>query len=97
VLENPISFVIDPGPLAELVRRLVVEALADLDAQRQQLPDRLAYTQAEAARLLGLHSHQLRDERRRGRISASQIVGKRIRYTREDLLKYLTQHRVEGT
>jgi hypothetical protein len=35
----------------------------------------------------------LRDERRRGRIHASQIVGRRIRYTREDLMNYLIARR----
>jgi hypothetical protein len=42
---------------------------------------------------LGLHVHQLRDERRRGRIQASQIVGRRIRYLRADLERYLAERR----
>jgi hypothetical protein len=86
---------IDPGPLTELVRRLFAEALADQDAQRQQLPDRLAFSEAEISRLLSLHQHQLRDERRRRRSAASQVVGKRIRYTREDLMSYFAANRIE--
>src|SRR5262249_32972554 len=54
---------------------------------------RLAYAEAEAARLIGLKYHQLRDERLRGCIQASQIVGRRIRYLRNDLLDYLTSRR----
>jgi hypothetical protein len=96
VPEPPLSLAIDPGPLAELVRRLVAEALAELRDQEQKLPDRLAYSEPEAARLIGLNAHQLRDERLRKRISASRIVGKRIRYTCSDLLNYLARNRVEG-
>jgi hypothetical protein len=42
------------------------------------------------------HTHQLRDERLRGKITASKIVGGRIRYTREDLVQYLLTHRTDG-
>ena len=57
-----------------------------LEMARATLPDKLAFTEAEAARLLSLNTHQLRDERLRGRITASKIVGNRIAYRREDLL-----------
>jgi hypothetical protein len=93
--EPSLSLSINPGPLTELVRRLVAEAVANLESQRQRLPDRLAFSEAEAARLLGLNPHQLRDERRRGRIEASEVVGRRIRYLREDLMAYLMRHRSE--
>jgi hypothetical protein len=72
----------------------VLETVAALEQDRARLGDRLAYSEPEAARLLGLAPHQLRDERLRGRISASQVVGKRIRYTREDLTAYLMSRRV---
>ena len=52
----------------------------------------MAYSEEEAARLLGLNSHQLRDERRRGRTAASQFVGRQIRYLREDLISDLYGH-----
>jgi hypothetical protein len=87
---------IDPAPLADLVRSLVAKAIFDLGTQQQCLPEKLAFTEAEAARLLSLNQHQLRDERRRGRIGASEIVGRRIRYSREDLLQYLARNRQEG-
>ncbi len=62
---------------------------ACLDSVRGQLNGRIAYSEEEAARLIGLEAHALRDERRRGRVRAYQVIGGRIRYTREDLVAYL--------
>jgi len=56
---------------------------------------RLAWSEVEAAGLLGMAAHVLRDERRRGRISASVGPGRRILYTRADLLGYLASRRWE--
>ncbi len=84
---------LDADMLRPLIRAVVAEVLAALEEDRSRLGDRLAYSEPEAARLLGLETHQLRDERLRGRIAASQIVGRRIRYTREDLLGYLAARR----
>src|SRR5262249_18492931 len=87
---------LDPQAFAPIIRVVVAEVLAQLEADRQQLPEngRLAYSEEEAARMLGLEPHQLRDERRRGRIAASSIVGRRVRYTRNDLLGYLQERRI---
>jgi hypothetical protein len=79
--------------LAPLVREIVAQALAATATDRAKIDDRLCYSEAEAAALLGLNEHQLRDERLRGRIGASAIVGRRIRYTREDLVRYLAERR----
>jgi hypothetical protein len=38
--------------------------------------------------MIGLAPHRLRDERLRGRITASSIVGRRVRCLRQDLLDY---------
>src|SRR5262249_48134401 len=85
-----LSLQLERAALAPLVAQVVEETLRRLDESRTRLsPERLAYSEAEAARLLGLAPHQLRDERLRGRISASQVVGKRVRYLREDLIDYL--------
>jgi hypothetical protein len=97
VPENPFTVQVDQGPLEALVRRLVAEAVQELDSHRDRLDGKLAFSEAEAARLLSLNPHQLRDERRRGRISSSEIVGRRIRYTRDDLVNYLMQHRHRGS
>jgi hypothetical protein len=88
---------LDAAALRPLVHEVVAEVLARLEEARAATPDgRLCYSEEEAARLLGLEPHVLRDERRRGRITASQIVGRRIRYTREDLVGYLMARRVEA-
>jgi excisionase family DNA binding protein len=47
-------------------------------------------TEAEAARKLGIHVNTLRNIRRRGEISCRQ-VGKRARYTADDLNEYLAR------
>ncbi len=86
---------LDPAALEPLIAAVVEATLARVEEMRGRLGDRLAYSEAEAARLLGLHVHQLRDERLRGRIAASRIVGKKIRYTRDDLLAYLMANRTE--
>jgi excisionase family DNA binding protein len=90
-----LSLQLGPDALRPLIAEIVAEALRQLEAARARVPDgRLAYSEEEAARLLGLEPHVLRDERRRGRIGASQVVGRRIRYSREDLLGYLAERRV---
>ncbi len=95
--DHPLTLGVDADALAPLVRRIVAETLAAVEADRSRLGDRLAWGEAEAAALLGLHVHQLRDERLRGRIAASKIVGGRIAYLKADLLAYLSSRRVEGT
>ena len=85
----------DHEDLQPLIEAIVVEAVAKLEADKTKLGDRLAFSEAEAARLIGLQSHQLRDERLRGRIPASRIVGGQIRYTRDDILEYLMSRRFE--
>lgn len=81
--------------LAPLVRPIVAEAVAETLAQREadeaRLGDRLGYTEAEGAALLGVASHVLRDCRRRGQIQA-RLVGKRFIYERAALLRFLRDH-----
>jgi hypothetical protein len=88
--------VITPESLRALVRDAVAEGLAQLDRPPvlNGGGDRLAYSEEQAAELLGLRVHQLRDERRRKKISASAIVGRRIRYQRQDLEKYLRDRQI---
>lgn len=88
---------IDRDSLRPLVQAVVEEVLRQLDGQRQSLPEgRLAYSEQEAAALLGLQRHQLRDERLRGRVGSSVIVGGKLRYTRDDLMGYLARQRAEA-
>jgi hypothetical protein len=79
----------------ELIRETVAEVLRQQEQARTTLgPDRLAYSEAEAARLLGLNKWQLAGERRLGRITASKGVGGRVMYRREDLERYLNERRI---
>ena len=91
-----VSLQVDPDELRQLIRAIATELLAQVEADRMKLNGngKLCYTEAEAAELLGLREHQLRDERRRERIGASVIVGRRVRYSREDLLAYLARRRI---
>lgn len=77
----------------ELLKPLIIEivkaTVLHLGEQRIRFGDRLAYSEVEAARLIGLNKRQLADERKRRRIKASRIVGGRIRYQLFDLIEYL--------
>lgn len=84
-----IGIQIDVETLQPLIAAVVTEVLKQLDGDAARLGSRLAWGEAEAAELLGLQPHQLRDERRRGRIKCSQGPGKLILYSRENLLEYL--------
>jgi Helix-turn-helix domain len=90
------TFQCDPSTLRPLIAAVVTEVLSQTQIDREQFGARLCYSEPEAAELLGLREHQLRDERRRGRIAASMIVGRRIRYATADLLSYLAARRVEA-
>jgi hypothetical protein len=88
-----INLELEPEALRPLVELVVSEVLRRVQDDLARLDGRLAYSEGEAAALLGLQPHQLRDERRRGRIQASEVVGRRIRYMRQDLLDYLQGRR----
>jgi Helix-turn-helix domain len=87
---------IDPEELIPIIRATVEATLARIRDEEQQLGDLMAVDETGAARFIGLERHQLRDERARGRIGFSQIVGRRIRYTKSDLLEYLARNRTEA-
>jgi hypothetical protein len=78
-----------PEMLRPIIREVVEETMRAMETDRERINGKIAYSEAEAAALISLEPHQLRDERLRGRIKASAIVGRRIRYTRQDILEYL--------
>lgn len=84
---------IDLAELQPLIERVVEETIARMQHIEATLPQKMAFSEPEAARLLSMQPHQLRDERRRGRIKASAVVCRRIRYSREDLVEYLKERR----
>jgi hypothetical protein len=83
------SLAVDVAMLQPLITDIVRQVLEHIDDIRATVPDRVAFTEAEAAALLGLESHQLRDERIRGAVPAFMVTGGRVRYRREDLVAYL--------
>jgi hypothetical protein len=76
--------VIDLEDLEPVLERVVAKALAA--SARQQ--ERLAYLEPEAAQLMGVKSHVLRDARRFGQIRHTKVGG-RIAYTKQQLQDYL--------
>jgi Helix-turn-helix domain len=86
---------LDASDFTELrlfISEAVKATLAQLEADDARLPtDRIGYSEAEAAGLLGLQRHQLRDARLRGEITARRI-GKGYRYGRAALVRFLEGH-----
>jgi len=80
----------DPAELRPLMEEVARAVLREIDSSRTFLVNgKLAIPEPEAAELLGLHSWQLRDLRLSGKIGFRRIVGNRVRYTPDDLQKYL--------
>ena len=82
----------DREDLQPLVHLAVAEALDRLEADRAKLSGRLAFTEPEAAVLLGVKPHVLRDCRRRGELQGAK-VGSKIVYTRDDLVEFLERQK----
>lgn len=96
-MSEPLSLSLEPDSLRALVREVVREVVEQLGRDRAALPGgRLAWSEPEAAALLSLRPHQLRDERLRGRLQASVGPGRKVLYSREDLLGYLSARRTGG-
>lgn len=79
---------LDPEDLKPIIETVVADVIERFDTGEQ----RLAFSEEEAAAMLGVNSTTLRDERLRGRVEAS-TVGRKIRYTRQNLLDYLARRR----
>ena len=85
---------LDADVLAPIIRAAVAETLAVLEAERVKTDGAgECLTEEEAARWFNVAPRVLADERRRGRIKASAIVGRRVRYLKADLLEYLLARR----
>jgi hypothetical protein len=78
----------DLDGLRPVIRAAVVAVLEELRADEAHLGDRLGYPEAEAAALLGVERHTLRDCRLRGEITG-RLIGKRIVYGRAELVRFL--------
>jgi hypothetical protein len=87
---------IDAAAFKPLIDMIVTETVLRLESERAMVNCKMACTEPEAACLLSLKPHQLRDERRRGRIHASIGPGHKILYSRDDLTRYLSSRRWQG-
>jgi len=83
----------DADDLRPLIQHVVAEALRQMESLDSRGP-RLAYTEPEAAAMLGIAPHVLRDCRRRGEIAASRC-GSRNLYRKADLCGFLARQQVE--
>ena len=83
---------IDVDELRPLVHLAVAEAMARMEEERARFSGRLAFTEPEAAALLGVKSYVLRDCRRRGELQGAK-VGSKIVYTRADLVDFLDRQK----
>lgn len=82
----------DEADLRPVIEKIVSATLLQLQAEDAKLGGKIAFTEPEAAAILSIRPHVLRDARLRGEISGSR-VGKRILYEREELLRFLRQQR----
>jgi hypothetical protein len=83
-----VQILFNQGDLAPLIESVVAATLDRLEAERGKASSKLAYTEPEAAALLSIRPHVLRDARLRGEIRGAR-VGKRILYERDELLAFL--------
>lgn len=90
------QFNFDREELLPLVQEVVHEVLAQIDATNPIFEGRLAFDEPEAAALLKLNPWQLRDLRLADNIGCSRVVGRRVRYSVEDLRTYLRQTHQPG-
>lgn len=83
------------------IRPIVAAAVEELLSRRQAAEvaldlERLAYPEAEAAAAMGVPQYVLRDCRLRGELQGRR-VGKRVLYSRDELLRFLAARPAEGS
>lgn len=88
------KIVLDDEDLQPLIHRVIEATLESIEADRMTLEGRIAFTEQEAAALLGVQRHTLRDARLRGEVTGSK-VGKRIVYSKEELRAFLQRKRLK--
>ena len=79
--------------LRPLIRKVVAELLEQIAADRAKLDGRFGFSEPEAAALLGIRRHALRDLRRGGKIKASK-PGARIVYSGDSLLELMRRNAI---
>jgi hypothetical protein len=91
-----VNLQIDADELRPIVAAVVAETLRAIEGLGlNERGARLAYSEAEAAALLGVNRGVLRDARLRGEITATKAGG-RLAYQPEELRQYLVRNRLEA-
>lgn len=78
----------DITDLRPIIAAVVEETIASVLARSARFGDRVGFTEPEAAELIGLPRHVLRDCRLRGEITARKC-GKKYVYERGSLVRFL--------
>lgn len=78
---------LDPGDI-DILRREMRQLLAEVMEDLRRQDGKLGYSEAEAANLLSIKRHVLRDCRLRGEIRARR-VGRSWRYSVDELRRFL--------
>jgi len=84
---------IDQKQFANMIEKIIFDSFQKMEHAKISLGSRLSFTESEAAALLGVGRHALRDARLRGEVEASK-VGRRILYSRDQLLQLLQKNRI---
>lgn len=82
-----VSLQIGVDVLRPLIKQIIREVVQELNDDREQFGGKLAYPLPEAAALLGVRQHVLRDARGRGEL-VGRLIGKKIVFSREELVAY---------
>lgn len=82
---------LSPADLEPLIETVVARVVAKMAPANVDV-DKLAWTEENAAKLLDIPRHVLRDARLAGEIVGSR-AGKRVVYQKADLLGYLAKRR----
>lgn len=77
--------------LAVLIERVVARVLAEREVVEAKMAGRFAFSEREAADVLGIRPYVLRDARLRGEIEGTRL-GRRVLYSREQLLAFFRKN-----
>jgi hypothetical protein len=88
-MADTVPFAVPVDAFRDLIRTVVREVLAEIGTSKE---GPVLLTEAQAASQLGMSADTLRSERRLGRIACRQ-TGRKIRYSPEDLSKYVARIR----
>ena len=80
--------IFEDSDIREIANAIVTEMSLGQLGNGGDSSERLGYTEFEAAELIGVAKHVLRDARYRGEIFA-KLVGKKYIYSRESLIEFL--------